>query len=84
MRQQRVNKLNRLDGSTVVDHFIASLFAWWHDVANPKLAIKCINNGVKADQNDFGAAMADTILSLSQHGDKILSAKELKNLMELF
>ena len=77
-------QIKQIDGSTVVDHFIASLFAWWHDVANPKLAIKCINNGVKADQNDFGAAMADTILSLSQQGDKILSAKELKNLMELF
>jgi hypothetical protein len=77
-------QIKQMDGSTDIDHFVASLFAWWHDVSNPKLAIKAITAAVKAEQNNFGIAMADTVISLSQQGDKILTAKELKNLMELF
>ena len=77
-------QIKQIDGSTDIDHFVTALFAWWHDVSNPKLAIKAITAGVKAEQNTFGVAMADTVISLSQQGDKVLTAKELKSLMELF
>jgi len=77
-------QIKQIAGTTVVDQFVTSLFTWWHDITNPKLAIKCINDGVNAEQNNFGAAMADTVLGLSQQGEKVLSAKELKQLMELF
>ncbi|MBC8522932.1 hypothetical protein H8D29_03295 [PVC group bacterium] len=77
-------QIKQIDGDSKIDHFVAMLFAWWHDIANPKLAIKCVGAAVDAEQNNFGVAMADTILNLSQQGDKSLSAKELKSLMELF
>ncbi|MDP7008657.1 MAG: hypothetical protein QGI78_03700 [Phycisphaerales bacterium] len=77
-------QIKLIDGPTDIDHFVAALYAWWHDISNPKLGIKAITTAVKAEQSTFGVAMADTILNLSQQGDKILSAKELKNLMELF
>ena len=77
-------QVKQISGPTGVEQFVAALFAWWHDVANAKLAIKCIAAAVEAEQNNFGAAMADTILNLCQQGDKSLTFKELKNLMELF
>lgn len=77
-------QIKQIDGPTDVEHFVAALFGWWHNISNPKLAIKAITAGVKAEQNNFGSAMADTVLNLSQQGDKILTSKELKNLMELF
>ena len=77
-------QMKQIDGPTDIDHFVAALFGWWHDISNPKIAIKAITAAVKAEQINFGSAMADTVLSLSQQGDKVLTAKELKNLMELF
>ncbi|MBT4583627.1 MAG: hypothetical protein HOC93_00935 [Phycisphaerae bacterium] len=77
-------QVKQIDGPSEIDHFVAALYAWWHDISNPKLAIKAIAAAVNSEQNNFGVAMADTVINLSQQGEKVLTAKELKNLMELF
>jgi len=46
--------------------------------------MKAVSAAVNAEQNDFGAAMADTLLSLASKDGKALTYKELKSLMELF
>ena len=77
-------QIKQIDGPSDIDKFVTALFVWWHDITNPKFGIKAIETAVKANQNKFGAKMADTILGLSQRTGKELTHKELKNLMELF
>ena len=77
-------QIKQVDGPSNIEKFVTSLFAWWHDVTNAKFGVKAITTAVNANQNDFGIAMADVVLSLSQSGGKQLSHKELKSLMELF
>ena len=72
-------QVKQIDGPSEIDHFVAALYAWWHDISNPKLAIKAIAAAVNSEQNNFGIAMADTVINLSQQGEKVLTAKELKN-----
>lgn len=76
--------IKQIDGASDVEKFVTALFVWWHDVMNPKLAMKAIAAAVNADLNPFGIAMADTVLGLTQRSNKPPSAKELKTLMELF
>jgi hypothetical protein len=76
--------IKQVDGTSNIEKFVTALFAWWHDVTNPKLGIKAITAAVKAKQNEFGVAMADTVLMLTQNSGKKPSHKELKSLMELF
>jgi tetratricopeptide (TPR) repeat protein len=77
-------QIKQVDGSTEIDKFVTALFVWWHDVMNAKNAMKAVSAAVNAEQNDFGAAMADTLLSLASKDGKALTFKELKSLMELF
>ena len=83
--EKATNKdIKQIDGPTDIEKFATALYVWWHDVTNAKKAVKAISVAVDADQLAFGVAMADTILVLVQRGDKALTHKELKNLMELF
>jgi tetratricopeptide (TPR) repeat protein len=83
--EKATNKqIKQIDGLTDIEKFVAALFVWWHDFINPKHAMKAVSMGVKAQQNEFSAAMADTLLSLASRDGKALSFKELKSLMELF
>lgn len=77
-------QIKQIDGSSEVEKFVTALFVWWHDILNAKHAMKAVSQAVKAGQNTFGAAMADTLLSLSSREGKALTYKELKALMELF
>jgi len=77
-------EIKQIDGPSDVEKFVTTLFVWWHDVMNPKLAMKAIAAAVEADLNPFGIAMADTVLGLTQRSNKPPSAKDLKVLMELF
>lgn len=77
-------QVKQVDGSSPVEKFVTALFIWWHSITTAKYAMKAIEMGVAADQKEFGIEMADTVLSLSSRGDKKLSFKELKALMDLF
>ncbi|MDG1136965.1 MAG: hypothetical protein P8N28_01790 [Phycisphaerales bacterium] len=77
-------QIKQVDGSTNIEKFITSLFVWWHDFTNAKHAMKTVSLAVQAEQNVFGVAMADTLLTLASRDGKALSFKELKALMELF
>ncbi len=77
-------QIKKVDGSSDIEKFVTALFIWWHDVMNAKHSMKAVSAAVNAEQNEFGAAMADTLLSLASKDGKALSYKELKSLMELF
>jgi tetratricopeptide (TPR) repeat protein len=77
-------QIKKIDGSSEIEKFVTALFVWWHEILNAKHAMKAVSQAVKAEQNSFGSAMADTLLSLSSQEGKALSYKELKALMELF
>ncbi len=77
-------QIKQVDGPSEVEKFVTALFVWWHEILNAKHAMKAVSQAVKAEQHTFGAAMADTLLSLSSRDGKALSYKELKALMELF
>ena len=76
--------IRNIDGASDVEKFVTASFVWWHDVMNAKFAMKAISAAVDANLSDFGIAMADTVIGLTQRGTKPLSHKELKSLMELF
>jgi hypothetical protein len=77
-------QIKQVDGETDIDHFVAALFAWWHDAANAKFAMKAVAAAAGAGQGEFGCAMADRLIALARSGDRVLGYKELKQLMELF
>ena len=77
-------QIKQVDGTSDIEKFVTALFVWWHDITNPKHGIKAIATAVKAEQNKFGTEMANVVLSMTQRGEKSLTFKELRNLMELF
>ena len=77
-------EIKNIDGSSDVEKFVTAMFVWWHDVINPKHGMKAISAAVNANLDDFGTAMADTVMGLTQRVTKPLTHKELKSMMELF
>jgi thioredoxin-like negative regulator of GroEL len=77
-------QIKQVGSITDIEKFVTALYTWWHDVMNAKQAMKAVSAAVIAEQNEFGTAMADTLLSLASKDGKALTYKELKALMELF
>ena len=76
--------IKAIDDGGPMDAFVSSLYAWWHDIDDPRLAIGAIAAGIESGQREFSCAMAEKVLALARGGGRVPSVKELKRLMHLF
>jgi tetratricopeptide (TPR) repeat protein len=56
--------IKKFDGSGPVDRFVASEFAWMHDLNNLSLALDLLEAAAKATQLEFGKWFAPRILNM--------------------
>jgi len=75
--------LRGLDDGTPVGKFAAAEFAWMKDIINAPLAIKTLENAIKAGQNQYGNWVASRVFNLILKQKKV-SKNHLVQAAEMF